>query len=202
VVTLARVTFADGNVPRPIAAPPVVPPPRRARKPRRPLTRVQRILGGAVAAVVAVALLAAGAYALGVPVNRWLGLGDDREYLKTPGTVYGDGNLEKTVLPHFGVRLPCGVDDLRWGDSENTGPAGTLYLKFRTTDACLATFLSGNAVNADTVDALPEAPLSYKWHVPDAATFYFGHPDGENDLRVWVDTSDAHPTVWAIAKHY
>jgi hypothetical protein len=58
----------------------------------------------------------------------------------------GDGDLEKDLLPHFLVRLPCDATGLRYGEWEDIGPNGWLALRFQTSPPCLDAFLRDNGL--------------------------------------------------------
>jgi hypothetical protein len=59
------------------------------------------------------------------PSFVWARFQDSREYPHSddPARITrGDGDLEKDLLPHFLVRLPCDATGLRYGEWEDVGP--------------------------------------------------------------------------------
>jgi hypothetical protein len=110
---------------------------------------------------------------------------DPREYPQPSNVVrLADRNLEKNILPQYGIRLPCGVERLRYAeDTSLIGSGGELYLRFTTSASCLDTFLRGVGMTGDSAtgphllmgDRLDyhfrDVPKSYDWTFDPAATY-------------------------------
>src|SRR4029450_13785688 len=95
---------------------------------------------GAVRAGVFVATIAA---IVGYVFRCQTGSHDPREYPDDSWLTvrYGDGRLE-TVLPLYGLELPCDVRDVRYRESQSfVGSVGTLDLRLVTSSSCLTEFL-------------------------------------------------------------
>ncbi len=129
---------------------------------------------------------------------------DPREYPEAgPVRVtVGGGNLERDLLPRYHVSLPCEVKDLRYGDSEDFGPAGELYLTFTTSSQCVDPFLTANGLTRDPALAhLLQVPDQYGWTFADDDDWYSGTPDPSNRLTAVVDLNGPDPTVYVVADH-
>jgi hypothetical protein len=136
----------------------------------------------------------------------WALFRDSREYPHTDDPLHitkGDGDLEEDLLPHFLVKLPCDVQHLRYGEWEDYGPMGWLYLRFGTSPQCLNDFLRDNALHpTENSNFPPQAvPEEYGWRIEVTNSTYVGQPSTRVRLSVSIDQRSTRPTVFVISEY-
>jgi hypothetical protein len=114
----------------------------------------------------------------------------------------GDGDLEDDLLPRNRVTLPCDVTELRFGDLEDFGPSGRLFLRFSTSPRCLDEFLAQHRLEPVRPDvfASGQVPAAYAWQVSPTAAAYAAR-NGPTSMRVRVDQTGARPGVYVIVEY-
>lgn len=136
----------------------------------------------------------------------WAMFRDAREYPHPNDPMHvtiGGGDLEKDLLPHYLVSLPCDVGNLRYGDAEDFGPMGQLYLRFEMTPTCLDSFLAANGLIPSAGGfPLSRVPDAYGWLLAPANFIYEAHPSARVQLTVSVDRRADTTTVFLLAEHY
>ena len=116
----------------------------------------------------------------------------------------GDGDLEKDLLPHFLVRLPCDATGLRYGEWEDIGPDGWLALRFETSPSCLDAFLRDNGLQPVQNNPIPaqNVPEAYKWRLDLANAYYSAEPTDRVHLAVAVDNRSSRPDVYTWSTYH
>lgn len=165
-----------------------------------------------IAAWVAVMLLAGCAGTAGAV---WLrSRPDPREYeVDSAVTVQiGDGSLEKDILPHYELTLPCSTANVRYFDDESlVGSGGELFLRLGATQHCLALWLDrlglANGLQRLTGDdplfpyEAQQARFGWRFDTSKVYDVYQGDLSGRNSAIVVVDNSDSAPIVYVIVNH-
>lgn len=155
----------------------------------------------AIATVVVAALLVC---CLIVQPWTWLssavqGAGDSRQYPHADGALHislGDDDLETDLLPHYGLTLPCGASDLRYGNLQE--PISQLYLKFRAPAGCVDDFRHRHDLTPTRAgERLSGVPDEYDWHICSSAALYSGESSG-NHINLVVDGDPTTPTVYLV----
>ncbi|MEV6963643.1 hypothetical protein AB0M47_00910 [Hamadaea sp. NPDC051192] len=136
----------------------------------------------------------------------WALFRDSREYPRVDGPMHitkGDGDLEKDLLPHFLVKLPCGVEHLRFAEWEDYGSMGQLFLHFDTSPECLDAFLRHNALFPTENFTFPplNVPKEYGWTIYSSNSTYVGTPSESVRLSASVDLRSGQPSVYVISEH-
>jgi hypothetical protein len=116
----------------------------------------------------------------------------------------GAGDLEKDLLPHFRLRLPCDAEGIRYGEWEDIGPDGRLAVRFKTSPSCLDAFLRDNGLKAVPDDPIPvqEVPGAYQWRLDRADGYYSADPSDRVHLSVAVDNRSHRPDVYAWSAYH
>ncbi|MEU7827004.1 hypothetical protein [Catellatospora sp. NPDC049133] len=131
----------------------------------------------------------------------WTWFGEDRQYPHADGFFHisrGDDDLEEDLLPIYGVDLPCGVADLRYGNLQE--PINELYLRFTAPVTCLDTFRAAyGLLPAEWED--PSAPAEYEWRVSSSAKVYRAEYD-ENHLSLYVEDSHVPPIAYLVLERW
>lgn len=166
------------------------------------------VAAAALLCVLVVPLLCCASWWQQSPDFVWSPLRDSRQYPHTDDPFHitkGNGDLERDLLPHFQVKLPCDTADLRYGEWEDFGPAGRLYLRFTTSPDCLAAFRQDNrlTLSADqSVNFPTNIPEQYGWTIEATNTLYVGEPSDRVHLYVSVDSRSTRPTVFVVAEYF
>ncbi|WP_344613700.1 hypothetical protein [Dactylosporangium salmoneum] len=157
-------------------------------------------------ALVAVLVLCCASWCTGQPDFVWALFRDSREYPNSEGPLrvtIGGGDLEKDILPHYRLTLPCDVTGLRFADEEDFSSMGTVYLRFSTSSGCLDGFLrdNGMAHGTDECGGMDNGPEHYGWEINGGNACYFRESSDYDHpwLRASVDRSTSRPTVYLIA---
>lgn len=116
----------------------------------------------------------------------------------------GHGDLERDLLPHFLVRLPCDATAVRYGEWEDIGPDGWLALRFETSPSCLDAFVRENGLKSAPADPIPayQVPQTYGWDLTTTAYYYSAEPSTRVRLSVAVDNRSSRPTVYAWSAYH
>ncbi|NJC70866.1 hypothetical protein HC031_14230 [Planosporangium thailandense] len=141
---------------------------------------------------------------------------DPREYPQPSNVVrLADRDLEKNILPQYGIRLSCGVERLRYAeDTSLVGSGGELYLRFTTSASCLDTLVHSlgmtddsasepHAVMGDQLDYhFRDVPESYGWTFNPTATYSaYDQAIGERKrIYLVVDPNGKDKDIYLIAE--
>ncbi|MCP2322196.1 hypothetical protein HDA40_000703 [Hamadaea flava] len=158
------------------------------------------VLAGAVALVGVAALCCWGALSQFSPSIR---SDDPREYPRKDEALhitYGGGDLEDDLLPRYSVKLPCDVQHLRWGNHEDMGSMGSLYLRFDTSPTCLDEFLRDNRLqSAAAWTPAVFVPAEYGWAVSSSDAAYAASPSERVQLSVSIHRGEQRPEAYVVA---
>ncbi|GAA1416330.1 hypothetical protein ACFQZ4_48575 [Catellatospora coxensis] len=135
------------------------------------------------------------------PARPWTWFGEDRQYPHADGFFHisrGDDDLEEDLLPIYGVELPCGVADVRYGNLQE--PINELYVRFVASMACLDAFRADYGLSpVDWED--PSAPDMYGWHISTSAKMYSGDYD-DNHLYLYVEDTQTPPVAYLVLQRW
>ncbi|MEV6965103.1 hypothetical protein AB0M47_08285 [Hamadaea sp. NPDC051192] len=162
--------------------------------------RSSPVLPGVLALVVFAALCCWGAWG---QISISARSKDPREYpRKDQGLhiTYGGGDLEDDLLPRYAVKLPCDVQDLRWGNIEDMGSAGSLYLRFDTSSTCLDEFLQDNQLQP-TAAGMPTVsiPEEYGWIIGSGDDIYGASPTEHVRTSVAIHRGGQRAAAYIVA---
>ncbi|MEU8002208.1 hypothetical protein AB0B66_13680 [Catellatospora sp. NPDC049111] len=133
------------------------------------------------------------------PARPWTWF--DRQYPHADGFFHisrGDDDLEEDLLPIYGVDLPCGVADLRYGNLQE--PINKLYLRFTAPTSCLDEFRVKYGLLPDDWED-PLSPEEYEWEISSAAKAHWGEYD-ENRLFLYVEDTHSLPIAYLVLERW
>ncbi|NUT08125.1 MAG: hypothetical protein HOV76_32110 [Hamadaea sp.] len=162
--------------------------------------RSSRVLAGVATLFVVAALCCWGAWS---QISGSFRSNDPREYPRKDEALhitYRGGDLEDDLLPRYGVKLPCDVQHLRWGNHEDMGPMGSLYLRFDTSSTCLDEFLRDNRLQP-TAAWTPSVfvPDEYGWAINASDATYAARPSERVRLSVSIHRGEQRPVAYVVA---
>ncbi|MEV6924651.1 hypothetical protein AB0M46_09095 [Dactylosporangium sp. NPDC051485] len=157
-------------------------------------------------ALLAILLLCCASCCTQRPDFVWALFRDSREYPNQEGRLrvtIGGGDLEKDILPHYRLTLPCDVTDLRFADEEDFSRAGTVYLRFSTSSSCLDKFLRDNGMLYSSKDQcyMGHGTDHYGWGISGDNDCYFRDSSDYDHplLSASVDRTPSRPIVYFVA---
>ncbi|WP_212829880.1 hypothetical protein [Catellatospora sp. TT07R-123] len=133
----------------------------------------------------------------------WKRFSDSRQYPHADGPFhisYRDDDLERDLLPIYGVDLPCGAANLRYGNLQE--PINQLYLRFTAPAACLERFRTTyRLAPGSTRYGMPDVPAEYGWRISSSARLYRGDFD-DNEITLLVEDTAEPQTAYLLLERW